>query len=644
MAGSRKIVDAYVELSARGAGALGTSLGRVNQAAQSAYGSMARIAQYAAGNLLASGVARLASAVAAIPSKMISANAEYERASITLEVMLGSAERARQRIEDLNKFAASTPFELPGILQASKMLELARVPAEKHQEVLRMTGDMAAAAGIDIGEMGTWVQRAYAAIQAGQPWGEAAMRLGELGVLSIDARKNLEAMQASGASGAEVWAEFTQSMGTFDGMMKKQSASFLGLASTLSDNITQIMRVIGAPLFEASKEGLGKVVEWLGSGEALAGVQAFGEGMARWVSMLIEFWSAFGGAVAGVASMLTGSLMSALGVSEGGLGSLGGTVQWVWDKFIAFGEAAADVFRNWDLVIEIAWIQLQNFGANAQAVFEAFLENARIVFTNFPQFLGASVQAAVTMLGNLGTNVWIAFSWAFEKVAGWFKGGSGSWGEAISGALTAVWEGIKSLFTRIAEGLAAVWDAIWSGTTAGLDAVGRNAIEVMRENKATGEINFVPVMKGVDEAFADLPSLVTAKTKTAAERYGSELDAVHAEWAARTDKRNQAIADAEQARQQEAADKKAADDARVAEMDAALAAKGEAAKKKDKGDLGSSVSAESVFDRIQKAAFAQSGGDKAERQRDAQLNEQRQTNQALREIAKNTANAGAVFA
>lgn len=633
MSVEKKILDAYVQLSARGASAVGASMQKVQGMAQGAYGSLQRVAEIAAGNAIAAGFGQITSAIAAVPGAILSANASYEQAAVGLEVLLGSAEAAKQRIADLNKFAASTPFELPGILQASKQLEMANVPAEEHQKVLKMTGDMASAAGVDISELGVWVSRAYANIQAGKPFGEAAARMAELGVLSVDARAKLEQMSEEGASSAEIWKEFESSMGRFNGMMEKQSQTFSGLMSTMSDGITQGLRVFGEPLFQMVKSGVGQAVAFLGSDQWMEGAKQAGEmlvsgfqAIAEWYAPVLdgaqqvgqaflswfdgidvigglqsafeglaEFSQAFGelmlsvyGAVIDIvgelASLIGDGLNAALGMVGVTGEQVGAGLGSVFDWLIDSVKAVAAAIRNWDLSLQYAWISFQNFGLNAVEVLGAFIENARIVFENFPEFASAAFGAVMQLIDNIGTNI----------------------GELA-----------YQITTYIGELLSGNYDAKF-------------------------ELNFRPIMEGVKENFEGLPDLVEAQTQTAQERFGKELDALDQQWNAREKKREDRIAQRKTETGKmiaEAAglnkDETKADDPRKA-----VAKKGEGADgKKEKAVAITDVAA--FWEKLQ-GAGAKAGEKKAEQQREKHLTEAQKQTKLLEKMAESP--AGAVLA
>ena len=152
----------------------------------------------------------------AMAKEGIEMNKFLELSKLQFTTLMGSADEASKHVEMLFKVAASTPFEANQIIGASKSLLTFGGAALDTEKNILMVGDAAAATGADIGEVSNWVGRAYSAIQAGRPFGEAAQRLQEMGILSADARNELERLQKSGASSATVWAYLTKTFGKFD--------------------------------------------------------------------------------------------------------------------------------------------------------------------------------------------------------------------------------------------------------------------------------------------------------------------------------------------------------------------------------------------------------------------------------------------
>ena len=138
-------------------------------------------------------------AFAAFIAKGVDFNKQVERATIQFGAFFRNAELAEAHVRSLTDFAARTPFQLPGILQASRMLLTFAADAAFGADTLRIVGDAAAGVSAPIEEVATWFGRMYTAIQAGRPMGEALQRLQELGLLSGVARTKMEDLEQGGA-------------------------------------------------------------------------------------------------------------------------------------------------------------------------------------------------------------------------------------------------------------------------------------------------------------------------------------------------------------------------------------------------------------------------------------------------------------
>ena len=179
--------------------------------------------------------------------------AGMEQAQISFTTMLGSAEKAKSFLGDLNAFAAKTPFDLPGLQTAASSLVSAGIDASKVIPIMTSLGN--ATSGMGTGAEG--VQRATVAIQqmnaAGRITGEDLNQLRDAGVPVFDlltaatgkSTAQIAQMAQTGKLGAK---ELTQLMGAlesgkglerFNGLMDAQSQSMTGLWSTLKDTFSR---------------------------------------------------------------------------------------------------------------------------------------------------------------------------------------------------------------------------------------------------------------------------------------------------------------------------------------------------------------------------------------------------------------------
>jgi len=78
---------------------------------------------------------------------------QFEQWEIAFETMLGSAVKAKEMMEDLFQFAKETPFQIPELVQNSKMLMGMGIEAEKVIDTMRILGDVAAGVGVPIGRL-----------------------------------------------------------------------------------------------------------------------------------------------------------------------------------------------------------------------------------------------------------------------------------------------------------------------------------------------------------------------------------------------------------------------------------------------------------------------------------------------------------
>ena len=208
-------------------------------------------------------------------------NAELEQQAVAFKTLLGNAEAATRRMTDLSKFAAQTPFELPEIVQASKVLQSLTNGALASGEGLRLVGDAAAATGRPLEEVAMWVGRLYAGLESGTPVGEATVRLLEMGLISGTTARRLNELAESGEGVGKSMDILRGTFGRLGGAMADQSQTFNGLLSTLKDTFNMSLADIGKPLFDGLKSGIAELIPI---------VEDVGVKIGAWVRLAIQSW------------------------------------------------------------------------------------------------------------------------------------------------------------------------------------------------------------------------------------------------------------------------------------------------------------------------------------------------------------------
>lgn len=200
-------------------------------------------------------VSAFAKPFAAVAKGGIAAGAQMEGFETRLKVLMGSSAAAKERLDELFQIGSTTPFELPGLIEAEVNLRALGVNAEK---TLPMVMDFAGAMGVNL---------ASAAVEVGR-----AMQFGAGAVETISGRAlRAQVELRTGADALKMSTEeFRQAMvetltdpdGIFAGGTEKLAATFDGMLSNLQDAFFKFKKDVGdAGLFDTAKETLRAMLE-----------------------------------------------------------------------------------------------------------------------------------------------------------------------------------------------------------------------------------------------------------------------------------------------------------------------------------------------------------------------------------------------
>jgi tape measure domain-containing protein len=190
----------------------------------------------------------------------IKAAADQEQLQIAFTTMLGSGEKAQKMLDDLARFSAETPFEMPQVQAAAKQLLAFGISADDIEPTLRQLGDVAAGVGAPIGDLAYLFGTASA---SGRLMTADINQFATRGIPIIDSlatvlgvsTSKIRDMAAEGLITSDhmkqAFAVMTADGSKFGGMMAAQSASLLGMWSTLKDNLTITLQQVGTELVKA---------------------------------------------------------------------------------------------------------------------------------------------------------------------------------------------------------------------------------------------------------------------------------------------------------------------------------------------------------------------------------------------------------
>lgn len=198
---------------------------------------------------------------------------EMEQVRVSFETITGSAEAADRVIKDVTQFAATTPFELRGLLESSKQLMAFGVAEDAVVGKLRQLGDIASVFGAE--KLPTLI-RVFGRIKSkGRADLETLNMLIEAGIpiireLSSEFKVGEAAIfQAisKGKISAEAFNRVLTKMTSKGGVafegMQKQSKTLFGLVSNVVDNFDVLAIAIGNHLLPALKPLAKQLTEFI---------------------------------------------------------------------------------------------------------------------------------------------------------------------------------------------------------------------------------------------------------------------------------------------------------------------------------------------------------------------------------------------
>lgn len=256
------------------------------------------------GVMLGAGMAALNAVVSGVhlaKEAFIGYNAALEQSEMAFTTMLGSGEKAKKFLEELQKFAAVTPFEFQGLVASTQQLLAYGFAAEDVVPMLRAVGDAAAGLGGDTYKI-QLIIRALGQMQAkAKVASQEMLQLTEQGIPAweILAEKmgkpipEIQKLVSKGLIPANKAIDYLiEGMEErFPGMMMQQSKTFQGAISTIKDSIQILASTAVRPLFNLLSAGMYQLATLLSSGTLLAGAKAIAAGLQKLID-LVSGWIA----------------------------------------------------------------------------------------------------------------------------------------------------------------------------------------------------------------------------------------------------------------------------------------------------------------------------------------------------------------
>ncbi len=275
--------------------------------------------------------------------------AAMEQAQISFGELLGSGAKAKAFLEDLNQFAATTPFEMPGLISAARSLLGAGQAAKDVIPIMTALGDATGALGLDQEAFGRIMLATTQAMNKGRLQGEELMQMQEAGLpvtkmladaMGVSTKRISELSQAGKLQSDEVLPKlFDQMHKDYGGSMIKQSRTLNGLWSTFVDTTRNALREGIQPLLPAIKDALPEAARVL-EGAIRGVVGFFRDDLGPELGRLKQAWNDNGTAILG--------LFTNMASGRGEMDSSATAAHSLADSLVFLTNAAGDASRFLD--------------------------------------------------------------------------------------------------------------------------------------------------------------------------------------------------------------------------------------------------------------------------------------------------------
>lgn len=189
-----------------------------------------------------------------IVTTLATVRGDFQQFEIAFETMLGSAQKAKGMIADLANLAATTPFDMRGVVSGAKQLLAYGIEANKVTDTMRRLGDISAGLGLNLQDIawlyGTTMTQGrlfsrdlYQFTGRGIPLTEELAK--QFGVTKDKVTELVTAGKVGFPEVEKAINNMTNEGGKFGGLMEKQSHSITGQISNIQDTIEMAINDLG---------------------------------------------------------------------------------------------------------------------------------------------------------------------------------------------------------------------------------------------------------------------------------------------------------------------------------------------------------------------------------------------------------------
>ena len=462
--------------------------------------------------------------IAGLGAAAVKAAADLETMETQFISLTGGAEQAAAMVDQLNQFAAATPFQIEEIAGAARQLLAAGTDISQVNEQLQFLGDIAATSGASIEE----ITAIFAKVQAkGKVELENLNQLAERGIPIFKALSDATGLPADklGAGAVsvqqfnDVLKGFAQEGGFAAGAMERLSQTAAGKFSTAMDNLKQAGAEIGRVLLPYVTAAIDKVTELAGKfmnlDEGTQKTIVAIAGIAAAIGPAIMAFAAYSKAVAGIQVAMAAAKAAGIALNATLLTNP------ITAVAIAVAAAIALIIANWDQIHAYftsgegskTWDQLKQTVASAvdaiKEIWTMFVGFLQVVWNQFgDDFIG--------IVGNV-----------MDMVFGIFRGVLGIIGnlfQAFTSLLQGDW---KSALGYLANISITIWQTITRTFLGALETLGRGVDAFLTAVGVDSNIGgFLDGLQGKADAFFDSIKFKSDEAAASVQNFSDKLAAM----------------------------------------------------------------------------------------------------------------------
>lgn len=409
-------------------------------------------------NLAEKSLAGIGAGMAALGVYAVKAAADLQSVETAFKNMLGSGEKAKDFIGELQTFAAKTPFEFDQVSKASQKFLAFGFTAEQIIPTLTAVGDAAAgvglgAEGIDRVTLALGQMAAKSKVQAGE-----MLQLTETGIpawqmladaMKVSVSEAMDRVSKGSVDAATGITALVQGMeSTFGGMMEEQSKTIAGSWSSLMDGLQQSAAQVGLQIADAldltdTFQYFGNILTNFASTVSNSGIAEafktcipveFQVGLITLGTVILSIAiPAIALLVANIAMMVAPFVAAAaaaapfvaIAIALGGglyyLYTQGITVASVMEFMGVNTEKAGELFSDFGAMISEVGDLLANLLRVSEPVFDVLSVVAVAAFTVIMNTIGYFINCLINLIDlvvSVVTNIIAAFNWMLDGISG----------------------------------------------------------------------------------------------------------------------------------------------------------------------------------------------------------------------------------